>query len=1065
MRNFYLKVLAVVLALTGNVSAWAGAAHVETKAVYSYGAMLDGGYSQTPTGVVRSFYDVNNRLVRTVEADIMLADSEGTPEVEVPGQEIPKLYSIYDYDAEGRLVKVRTRKYGLYSAFDRAWAGFEDAETYEYDTNGKLVKKTDATYIITYLWEGENLVEETANYVKDNTWSSTIKYTDFAAGKTNCPIQALFSDVWGNSAFYEYDYDEAGRKEVQDEYKVKGAEKDEKGAVVKGDKGNLVKRTVWTYEDGVLTEELIGYWNSGKNQVDPDSKVAYTVNGDTTTVGAYRYYNGKWSIFGGVKKHVKGMVDGATAATKLTVTEVKDAVNTLKIEAEAPAGATAEGWKVWRNGMLVGEAVLADGKLTFQDEVVPNGVWDYFVQQDEKNVSEVVQKTLATPLVPVEGVSILKNSLNEKGDYEVIFTWMPPTTTLPVLGYNVYADIADYETNPAPENGMQLIDTELALDTLSWPIAEKELIRNIYVETVYAIGKVRSQKIPVMLQEEERTAYKKAVITLGDAMGNAGSDEPTKAETYYYDADGKLVRKMIYGKLFGEDPDDPDKLYGAGDWLPMTYTAYDYNEKNQLVRTRERQYGVYSGYNKAWNEFEETGTFSYDEQGRLKEDTTTNRVYHYTYDDNGNVVKETYANGRDVIIYHKYYSQFVAGQTNCPQYAFANSPHGLTTNDRIYEYTYDEAGRMLTCRTFKYNKETIVKDDEGNVIGAEKGTPDIEEIWTYEKGILVKYEKNQWKTAKNAYEGNTRIEYTQTPMGTKAVTWKYSVGIWAKGGTPQVTWEVPFDGNAATNLTVEKVPGKVNTVLLKAKKPAGVLATTVWNVFRNGVKIGQATSSGRTDLTYEDAGVTNGYWDYFIQAEDAHGPVGVNVSNVVETLIYTELPPVENIKVVSNQYNEVQDYELVLEWDAPVTDLPIKGYNMFVDVKSITKNPSPVNGIYPFEETTYTYTAANDANPNKTFMVETVYNIGKVKSEAIAVVLQKATAVEQVTVADLLVLMGRTLWVNGEYDTVEIYAVNGAKVGSYSQTDCIDLTALEKGVYVVRVDKADGELTGKIMLK
>ena len=551
---------------------------------------------------------------------------------------------------------------------------------------------------------------------------------------------------------------------------------------------------------------------------------------------------------------------------------------------------------------------------------------------------------------------------------------------------------------------------------------------------------------------------------MGDAMGNASDDDATKAETYYYDTDGKLLRKMIYGKLLGTDPDDPDGIYGAGDWIPMTYTAYDYNEKGQLVNTRERQYGVFSGYNKAWNEFEETGAFTYYEDGRIKEDTTTNRVYHYAYDGD-NLVKETYANSRNVIIYHKYYSSFVEGLKNCPQYAFANSPSGLNTNDRIYEYSYDEAGRMDTCRAYKYLAGSEVKDDEGNVINAEKGTPDYEEVWTYDNGILVKYEKNTWKSAKNAYEGSTRIEYTMTPMGTKAVTWRYSVGIWAKGGTPQVTWEVPFDGVAATDLTVTDVEGKVNTVLLTAKKPAGALASTVWNVFRNGVKIGQATSAGRTDITFEDANVTNGYWDYFIQAEDAHGPVGVSVSNVVEKLIYTELPAVTDIKVVSNQYNEVQDYELVLDWEAPVTDLPIKGYNMFVDVKEITKNPSPVNGLRPFEETTYTYTAANDVNPNKTFMVETVYNIGKVKSEAIAVVLQKADAIEETAIADLLMLMGRTLVVNGEYTALELYTVGGVKVAGYNQLSRIDLAALASGVYMVRVNTAEGVFTGKIALK
>ena len=58
----------------------------------------------------------------------------------------------------------------------------------------------------------------------------------------------------------------------------------------------------------------------------------------------------------------------------------------------------------------------------------------------------------------------------------------------------------------------------------------------------------------------------------------------------------------------------------------------------------------------------------------------------------------------------------------------------------------------------------------------------------------------------------------------------------------------------------------------------------------------------------------------------------MNISNVVETDIYTELPAVTDIQVVSNAFNDVKDYEVVLEWKAPETTLPIKGYNMFVDM-------------------------------------------------------------------------------------------------------------------------------------
>ncbi len=1065
MRKNYLKSFLLVCGLSAATLSLADNTPVVTKAVYTYGAMLDEGYSRMPTNVVHSFYDANNRLVREMEAEIMLADSEGTPDVEVPGQVIPKLYTAYEYDDAGNLLKVRTRKHGLYSVFDRIWLDYTDTEAYEYDENGRLIKKTDISYITNYVWEGENLVEETAYYVSDSTWSNTWKYMAFAEGTTNRPTSAIYSDKWNNRYIYEYDYDNDGNKVLMSEYKLVDAETDDKGAVLKANKSDLNSQTTWTYADGMLVEEMKGFWNKSKSEVIPDSKVTYTVEDDTTTVATFRYFNNNWGRFGGVKKHVKGTLDASYVATNLQISNVANAVNTVLVTAQAPTGADADGWIVYRNGAPVGEATLADGQLSYKDSLVVNGTWDYFIQHGDNNISEIVSKTFNTALTGVKGVKFLKNSLNETGDYQVIFTWTTPESQLPILGYNVYADLSSVETNPAPENGMEIIPTELAMDTLTWLISETELNHKIYIETVYSIGKVRSEAINLKLMKEEKPLLTKVIMTMGDAMGNASNKDASKAETYYYDVDGKLLRKMIYGKMLGDDESDPDQFYKAGDWVPVTYTAYDYNEQNQLVGIRQRQYGVYSGYNKAWNDFEEYGSFSYSEDGRMSYGSNEpNRCYYYKYDGD-NVVQETYTNSGTVTIYHKYFSDFVEGLVNCPRYAFANSPYGLTTNDRIYEYTYDAIGNKTSCRAYKYDNSTVIKDEEGNVIGAEKGTPDYEEIWTYQNNILVKYEKNMWKASKNQYEPKSRIEYTLTPMGTEAVSWSYSVGIWAKGGTPQVTWDVPFEGIAPSNLTVTDVEGKVNTVLLKAAKPANALATTVWNVFRNGVKIGQATSSGRSDIVYEDVEVPNGHWDYFIQAQDNHGAVGVNISNVVEKDFQTELPAVTDIKVVKNEYNDVQDYELVLDWEAPVTELPIKGYNMFVDLKSFTKNPSPVNGLYPFTESSYTYTAANDVNPNKTFVVETVYNIGKVKSEAIAVVLQKANAIGAVTVDNLLMVVDKTLLINGEYNTLDLYGVNGTLVGNYSGTTRIDLSSLNSGVYVVRANTADGVFTGKITLK
>ena len=55
--------------------------------------------------------------------------------------------------------------------------------------------------------------------------------------------------------------------------------------------------------------------------------------------------------------------------------------------------------------------------------------------------------------------------------------------------------------------------------------------------------------------------------------------------------------------------------------------------------------------------------------------------------------------------------------------------------------------------------------------------------------------------------------------------------------------------------------------------------------------------------------------------------------------------------------------------------------------------------------------------------------------------------------------------VNGEYKNLGLYTTDGVEVGAYNGVSRIDLSSLPEGVYVVRVNTADGVLTGKIALK
>jgi len=73
--------------------------------------------------------------------------------------------------------------------------------------------------------------------------------------------------------------------------------------------------------------------------------------------------------------------------------------------------------------------------------------------------------------------------------------------------------------------------------------------------------------------------------------------------------------------------------------------------------------------------------------------------------------------------------------------------------------------------------------------------------------------------------------------------------------------------------------------------------------------------------------------------------------------------------------------------------------------------------------------------------------------------------VETVTAANVLFMVGDVLVVNGEYNSLEIVGMNGANVGTYCDLRHINLSNVPSGIYAVRLNKADGVWSGKIVVK
>lgn len=1110
MSKNYAKLLTLLCcAATGAVAQQAAAQEgtAVTKAVYSYaslsagdegGAAADlptGINTTTPTNVVRYYYDEQGRLAREVDAKIMLGDADVTEYVETAGEEIPSTYRIYLYGANGKVAEVKTRTYGINDLYAYGWGDFKTEATYEYDANGKCVKMTDATYSVTYTWKGDSLVKEVATYVKKQgvgqdagSWAYTNVYADFVEGAANLPKTVWKSNSWKQYYLVENTYDANNRLTTAVEYKAANVELADDGAIAKADKGDIYAQTTNTYDEtGLKTATESGYWSNGT--LTPDKKTVWTRTDEQTVASwgyMYSWLSKEWALATSLTKSVQGTQDKATAPQALTVTAKEGAVNTVTLSAMKPATAAGEGkYQVYRNGMIIGEATDNGTGLTYEDAGVKNGTYDYFIKQEgEGNASAVVEHVFDTELPAPADFKIVTNGKGASGDYEVVISWTKPQTDLQILGYHVYTDVSSVNVNPIPLN----YEDGLVSATnykLTWTANEKELEHTVYVEAVYSIGRAATEVLDVKLggttpdegendkpsdEPQQPVAVKRvmAVMSMGDVMGNVSDSEASRAIVSYYDADNRLVRRVDYGMQLGPDPDLPGDTTEYGDYIPTSYEKFEYNDKGQLERVWTRQYGVFSGYDRAWNGYEETEYYEYDEQGRIIVQLENNsRRFEYYYEGDRLVKDKCYSHLTNNLIYTTIYDNFVAGQTNCPQMGYRwGDITDVTNNKCILVFGYDKEGRKTAQYTYKYKDEdsTMKRDDEGNVTFATPGTPQFEEKWTYnEAGEVTLYEKNRWKTNKNAFEGQLKTEYTFEGTDMTAISKSYSVGIWSKGGLPQVTRTAEYQGVAPANLTATKVEGKVNALLLTADAPAETEGKK-WYVYQNGVRVGQAKlADGK--LTFEQELVQNGTWDYFMRADDTGEYYTSNISNPVEVVFDTPLQPVDSIIVVKNEQDpSTKDYTLDIAWEAPETEYTILGYNVFLNV--VTNNPAPVNGNTEQAELTYNFNFASDTDIEKRIIIETVYNIGKVKGKETTLKLNRySSSIDAVEAQGKLLVAGDRLVVTVPYNTLDIYSVGGSHVAAHTGAQQIALGTLPAGIYLVKLQTATGVETIKVVKK
>lgn len=562
---------------------------------------------------------------------------------------------------------------------------------------------------------------------------------------------------------------------------------------------------------------------------------------------------------------------------------------------------------------------------------------------------------------------------------------------------------------------------------------------------------------------------------MGDAMGI--SEDATKYTEYFYGPDNELLRAIQHSK---------DLQTGA--YSPYTYTKYvtetdgDGNKTvTQSMRKNVAGGGSISDTDRYWQKYDEIDVTVYNADGKMTEYTVTgNTRKEYTYEgDNLVSEKETYVTGGalDGKIKSKvFYSDFAEGLTNCPQKVIVGAipTEGSSANVTMLEYKYDNGGRKTECVT--YSTKNAMPDDDGvYYLEAEKDAPKQKETWTYDSEgrltehiTLKKYKDGEWvadyNNKKKTYEYDKETTIIRSFSGSMSLEEWYGSSTYTK----EVTADF-YGPSALQNLTVKEDTGTPGTYVLTADAPAMAVGDKTYNVYRDGTIVGEMKADAKTGkMTYKEK-VSNGLHDWFVQTYDNMTDMSMNISNAIEINVSTTLNPVSEIEITRNE-PVGDECQITVEWKAPETDgAEILGYNFYTNVVNIDK-ATPVNSEL-ITETSYSCSWVNtnfetEEDRTKEFWIETVYDLGKIKSEKQTVVLNmNATGINDVNGdTPKIKINGNTVSVDTDCESICVSSLSGARVAETASSS-IDLSGLTAGVYLVTVNTDGIPRTIKVIKK
>lgn len=572
------------------------------------------------------------------------------------------------------------------------------------------------------------------------------------------------------------------------------------------------------------------------------------------------------------------------------------------------------------------------------------------------------------------------------------------------------------------------------------------------------------------------TRLVKVVETYGDHMGQRVG-VMTHKKVSLYDGENRLQREATYGYSYA------DAATGAeSKWEIEYFKNCAYNEAGQLVMTASQKYGIHDGTDLAFIDNNDTITYVYDEAGRLVRETLQAGGYSMTYEYNeaGQLVKETklvpdYYNqygGGEYAMYEITYSAFNA-------FGQPDSIHstGIYDNDKYFgAYTYDAQGRKTGAHTWTL-ADTIDVKIETWTYNDDAANDTVMVYWVHE--WFWGFDQGEKRTIYTYDNGNTNR--TKEQVQTLATN-----GSWVNESTYTITELSEMNPEAVATLEVvdaKEVNNKFepnSAVLVITLPDAAVTGTIAFDIYRHGILLTRLNATDAKDgkLTYSDEGVKNGTYDYYVQTvlinELLETEEALNISNVVTYTHYIELPKVLEIECISTRL-EGGVYYATVAWRDEFSAIPMSSYEHpvgapvdmelakqygFLRYNVMLENMKAADNLETDGQTT-TWEVNCGYTGKVNLYIQTVYKYGKANSEMISIDVPAINSIESVVANNAVTVKAGVVSVSIPAHIVA-YNAQGAVVAEAVNT--LDLNVLPAGIYLVKVETAEGVKTVKVRI-